>query len=175
MKKKGFTLIEVLMVVFILGLLVTVGSNLLFSVMKGASKTEFEKEAKQSGDYALGVMERMVRNASEIENCSSSSLEIKNRDGYITQFSCVIEDGTAKIASSSGGLSSALTGKNVTLNQTSPGSCSGNSLTFTCDLTNVPPVVTFSFTLSQLALPTGTRVEERGQSSFQTTVGLRNY
>ncbi len=68
-KEKGFTLIEILMVVFLLGIIVVIGSNLFFSILKGASKAEITKEVKQNGDYALAVMERHLRNASSVESC----------------------------------------------------------------------------------------------------------
>lgn len=166
----GFTLIEVLMVIFVMGILVVVGNNLFFSVLKGSSKAEIEKEAKQSGNYAIGVMERMIRNATSIVDCTSTRIIIKNKDGFVTEFTCASEDGTTKVASNSG----RLTGKNLTLNQTLPqNSCSGSSLTFNCSLSTTPPVVSISFTLSEIG--SSSRPEEKATVLFQTTVGLRNY
>jgi len=68
----GFTLIEILMVVFLLGIIVVIGSNLFFSILKGASKAEITKEVKQNGDYAMNVMERHLRNANSIESCGEA-------------------------------------------------------------------------------------------------------
>lgn len=157
-KKRGFTLIEVIMIVFILGIVVVVGGNLFFSVLKGASKAEITKEVKQNGDYAIGVMERMIRNAQEIvpNSCSGGSIQIKNPDGYFTTFSF---SGT-RIASNS----AYLTSENVKLVT--------GSYSFSCSQT-VPLTVTISFTLSQTA--TTTRPEEQAQVPFQTTVSLRTY
>lgn len=164
-KEKGFTLIEILMVVFLLGIVVVIGSNLFFSILKGASKAEVEKEVKQNGDYAMNVMERMIRNA---QNCSEASgiLTITNPDGNWTEFKCILQDEVTKIASSSASGTGNLTGKNVTL---------GNpcSLSFSCNSTKTPPVVSISFDLSQKG--TTTRPEEKAQIHFQTTVGLRTY
>lgn len=168
----GFTLIEVLVIVFLVGLIVIVGGNLFFSILKGASKTGITKEVKQNGDYALGVMERAIRNAQEIvqnsdgQTCTSAmnKIKVKAVDGGETEFGCVSEDGVAKIASGSG----RLTGKNLTLGATCPG-----SLSFSCDEVSFPPKVTISFTLSQKG--TAGRPEEKAQISFQTTVSLRNY
>ncbi len=175
MRKKinsGFTLIEVLMVVLLLGLIVIVGGNLFFSVMKGASKTEVTKEVKQNGDYALGVIERTLRNAKEIvqnsdgQICTSPmyKIKVKTTAGVDTEFSCVVEDGVAKITSTSG----LLTGKNVSLGTACPG-----TLSFSCDATINPSKVTVSFTLSQQGADV--RQEEKAQIPFQTTVTLRTY
>jgi len=161
----GFTLIEILVVVFLLGIVVVIGSSLFFSILKGASKAEIEKEVKQNGDYAMSVMERMIRNAQKIDECASgNSITITSQDGNQTEFKCLFEDGVGKIASGSG----RLTGKNVTLGTSCPG-----SLVFTCDLSKTPPVVNISFDLSQKE--TTARPEEKAQIHFQTTVSLRTY
>lgn len=157
MKKnyQGFTLIEMMVVIGILLIVGTMAVGLFFQTLKGASKVEILKEVKQNGDYALGVMERMTRNAQEIENCSGSKLKIKNPDGNTTEFSL----SGSQIVSTSG----KLTGSNV----------AASGLTFNCNSTVTPPVVEISFTISQ----TGslTRPEERAQVSFKTTVSLRTY
>lgn len=176
-KHQGFTLIEVLMVVFLLGIVVVIGSNLFFSILKGASKAEITKEVKQNGDYAMNVMERMMRNAQEIVQNSDgqictptmNKIKITNPDGNRTEFKCILQDEVTKIASSSASGTGNLTGKNVTLGT----SCSAASLSFSCDSSKNPPVVNISFDLSQKG--TGLRPEEKAQIHFQTTVGLRTY
>lgn len=163
----GFTLIEVLMVVFLLGIIVIIGSNLFFSILKGASKAEIEKEVKQNGDYAMNVMERMIRNGQEIlpnsevpsQTCTSpmTKIKIKNPDGKDTEFSF----SSNQIASNG----ASLTSGNVALVP--------DSFSFSCDSSKTPPIVTVSFDLSQKG--TGLRPEEKAQVHFQTTVGLRTY
>lgn len=162
----GFTLIEVLMTVFILGIVIVVGGNLFFSILKGASKTELTKEVKQNGDYALAVMERMIKGATYL-NCTGapSAIEITSPDGGLTVFRCLAGTDVTKIASNSG----ALTGDNVSLGA----SCTGSSLSFTCDQTISPPKVKVAFTLYQKG--SSTRPEEQAQVPFQTTVTLRTY
>lgn len=163
-KTEGFTLLETLMVVFLLGLILIVGGNLFFSVLKGASKAEVMREGKQAGDYAMNVMARTIRNAQNIADCSTANgITITNPDRTVTNFSCISEDGVNKIASGGG----RLTGKNVTL---------GNpcTLLFICDTTISPPKVKINFTLSQKST-TGQRVEEQAQVSFQQTVSLMTY
>jgi len=169
--KVGFTLIEVLMIVLLLGVVLAVGSNLFFSILKGGSKAEILKEVKQNGDYAIAVMERMTRNASEAVCCFDLScldqrtgeevgyLQITNSDRRTTTFFLESSEEVLKIASNSGVY---LTSKNV--NASSGG--------FVCE-GETPEVITISFTLSQKGTPL--RVEEKATQNFQTTVSLRTY
>lgn len=157
-KKQGFTLIEVLMIVFIMGIVAVIGGNMLFSIMKGTSKAEITKEVKQNGDYAMAVMERLVRSA---QNCSSAGgVTITNPDGRTTRFFCEAVSGVTRIASNSGVF---LTGDNVT----------ASNCIFSCDSTKTPPIVSISFDLSQKG--TDLRPEEKAQIHFQRTVSLRTY
>ncbi|MDP3955262.1 MAG: prepilin-type N-terminal cleavage/methylation domain-containing protein [bacterium] len=166
MSVHGFSLIEVLMVVFVMGIVVVVGSQLFFSVLKGASKTELVKQVKQNGDYALGVMERQIRSAKSIKECTPTSLRIVNQDDNETVFTCLLQDDVNKIASNS----STLTGNSVTLGS---GACPG-SLLFDCNgATLTPPKVTVTFSLYQKG--SSTRPEEQAQLFFQQTISLRTY
>jgi len=167
-KTAGFTLVEVLVVILSFGILAVAGSSLFISILKGAAKAEIEKEIKQNGDYAINVMERMIRNAREIVNCSSSSIRIKNPDGGYTTFNCRVNDQVASIASNS----AFLTGKNVTLDSNGEANCSSGNLTFSCTSGN-PPTVGISFTLYQKG--SSVRPEEKAQAKFETTVSLRTY
>jgi prepilin-type N-terminal cleavage/methylation domain-containing protein len=179
-KQKGFTLIEIIMVVFIFGIIIAVGGNLFFSILKGASKVEIGKDAKQSGDYALGIMERTIRNAQEIKTnsdgqiCTSNMKKIKlqNMDNTVTEFYCEANSGVAKIASKSGTLTTQyLSGNNITLASTN--NCTDSTLIFNCDATNSPPRVVISFTLIQKG--TTAKAEEQASVTFNTTVFPRIY
>lgn len=154
MKKNGFTLIEMLVVIGIFGILAFIGSNMFFTILKSSAKTRVLAEVKQNGNYALSVMGRMIRNAKSIEDCPGDSIRIENPDRDNTTFSC----SGGRIASNSANLTSdkvAVTGCNF--------SCAGT----------IPEVVTISFTLSQSG--TTTRPEEEAMIDFRTTVSLRTY
>lgn len=164
MKNNGFTLVEVLMVVFVMGIVIVVGGQLFFTILKGASKTELVKQVKQNGDYALGVMERQIRSAKKIDACTPTSLKIVNQDDGITEFKCLLENGVNKIASGS----STFTSDSVTLGATCPASlfdCSRSTL--------IPPKVSVSFFLYQKG--SSTRPEEQANLFFQQTISLRTY
>lgn len=160
--KKGFTLIEILVVTVILAVLGFMVTNIFFTTMRGTSKADVLREVKQNGNYALSIMERMIRNATSITTCSSpmSTIQIMNPDGQTTTF---FLSGT-QIASNSG---SFLTNSKVQVINP-PG------LIFSCTRTvGKPDVVTINFSLAQAGPIAGP--EEQASLSFQTTVSLRTY
>lgn len=168
---KGFTLIEILVVISILGLIMVVGTNMFIQVLKNNVKTEAIKDVKQNGDYAIMVMERMIRNAQNIRGCSSSVITIDNPDGRQTTFECL--DGA--IASRSGALSGKLTSSKVTLSSALPPAsvCNSSTLAFTCDSTFQPPTVTVGFTLTKVG--ENLRAEEQSSLIFNQSISLRTY
>jgi len=164
---KGFTLIEILVVIGVLAIIVVVGSMSFFNLLKGSMKTRTISLVKQNGDYALAIMERMIRKGEIIENteappreCESgmSKLKISNPDGRETEFSC---EGDTISSNSASLISNQVKVAN--------GNCS-----FNCQRTSIfePDVVTINFTLSQAQ--TGVRPEEEASIVFKTTVVLRN-
>lgn len=158
MKKSGFTLIEMIVVVAILGMVAIFGSNMLFTILKGSLKTKVLSEVKQNGTFAISTMERMIRNAKELVSCDSGSVKIKNPDDFETTFVC----SDTAISSNS----AALTSSNVKV----------DSCAFACSLGTagiLPSTVGINFTLSQVGA--ATRKEEKALVKFQTTVSLRNY
>lgn len=168
--KKGFTLIELLVSVGVFVIIAVVGSNLFFTILKGSGKTKILTEVKQNGDFAISVMERMIRNARKVSgDCTNrmGSLEIENPDGQTTTFEfCGGPDNL--VASKSGVMNCSdgrLTNNKVRL-------VSG---TFNCDPGDKlkPAVVVVDFILSQTGSPS--RPEEQATINFRTTVTLRNY
>lgn len=170
MKKRnsGFTLIETLIVVFLIGIVLVAGGNIFFGIMKGSSKAEIEKEVKQNGSYALAVMERMIRNSRRVTACddlAGASLEIENSDYGLTTFQL----GEGRIASSSAGGDLYLTTDNITV----------SSLTFTCvfdppsssDPQDIRRVgINFILSVGAAEAP-----ETFAEIEFQTSVSLRNF
>lgn len=178
-KKAGFTLLEVLVSITIAASVGILIAQVFFTTTKSNTKTELLKDVKQNGEYAVAIMERMIRNALRVEStCSKTgstlrSIEIANRDGNTTTFGCVLDTGITRIASTSGtGRTEYLTSSNLTIGGTS---CTDpdNSLSFVCtSYSDQPSKVTVSFSLSQ----TGTPPDQQDQASvtFQTTAVPRN-
>ena len=168
--KNGFTLIETLVSLGILGLLVVVVTALFFSLLRGASKTKAIQTVKQNGGYAISVMERMIRNAKQVLDCQTDYIKIKSQDEEETTFRFYSdsEEDDSWIASVSGTLTCAdarLTSSEVQLVSSS----------FTCmpGGGTKPDGVDINFSLAKTG--TGTRPEEGAVVNFQTSVFLRNY
>ena len=177
----GFTLIETLMVVFLMGIVLVAGGNIFFGIMKGASKAEVQREIKQNGEYALAIMERMIRNSIGIEDCSTGvSLTIRSPGpsggptSNQTIFQLVADNDVDKIASSSGAPVASnlfLTGDNVNT----------ASLTFTCypeDFASPEDIrrIGINFTLTPKGITAGEVPPEMyAEINFQTSISLRNF
>ena len=167
--KGGFTLIELLVVIGVVATVGTIVANLFFANLRAAAKTKALTEVKQNGDYALSVMERMIRNAKKIQlntsgkTCESgmSNLKILNSDGGTTEFIC--DAVNEQIASNS----AFLTSDKLTLSTLS--TCS-----FSCDQpAGKPAVIDISFTLEKGNVSLGR--EFTAEASFHATVSARLY
>jgi len=159
---KGFTLIEILVVIGILAIVALIGTNMFFTILKGSAKTRILAEVKQNGNYALNVMERMIRNGKITSSCgpNMSSIKILSADGEETEFACEAD----KISSNSASLTSSKV----------------KPVSGTCDFDCYegeegvsPDEVIIKFDLTQAE--TAARLEEQATVSFQTSVTLRNY
>ena len=68
MKKNqhGFSLIEMLVVIAIIGVIAGITSDIFINIIKASNKGNVLTEVKQNGDAASNKMERILRNAEEI-------------------------------------------------------------------------------------------------------------
>jgi prepilin-type N-terminal cleavage/methylation domain-containing protein len=157
-RNKGFTLIELLISIVIIAIVGTVVVGIFLINLRVTAKTKILTEVKQNGNYALEIMERMIRNAERVQSVcsgSSSNLQILNPDKDLTTFSC-----GNQIASNSGYLtSSELLVKGCSFN------CQQSA--------NKPAVITIQFTLSQKSATAGQ--EFTAEIPFQTIVSTRSY
>ena len=157
---KGFTLVEIVIVVSLLALISVIGGNFFFSALFGSSKAEALKEVKQNGEFALKVMEESIKNAYGFVSCDPNSIVVKNKDNQNNNYHFEIVDNIGRIASDSSHLTSERV--NVT-------NFSINCITSS----GVPPKVIISYTVSQSDL--NVRVEKKATYDFKTTVTMRNY
>jgi len=164
-KDKGFTFIEVIIVIAMITVLSTVSINILITVLRGSLKSQVTKEVKQSGDYAINVMTRMIRNATSIEDCAGNSIHIRNPDAFETVFNCGTQISSASASINPTPVPELLTSSDLDI---VPGTC-----LITCDLTKDPPIVTIDFSLSKNT--SSFRAEEQIRIDFHTKVALRSY
>ncbi len=177
MKKSGFTLIEILVSIVILGIVAVIGSQMFFSILKNTAKTRTLAEVKQNGNHALAVMIRMIRNARSIELNSDDQtcelgmkkLKIMNPDWEWTEFQFNEDPDPEKrrVIFATESHTDDLTSGEVAIDTT-------KAYTFDCiDPGDGPPTVTINFTLIQVEV--GARAEEAARVDFRTTVSLRTY
>lgn len=175
---RGFTLIELLVVTTLIGLIGVIITEVFVLGFRSQGKSETVKEVKQNGDYALSVIEGMVRNAADIPasqcdtgpNPDTSQLTIVNLDRFTTTFEC---DASSHLASISAGfpeptpaISMPLTSSRVAVtNCTFTVVCPPHPLS--------PKYVYVNFTVSQAGA--GLQPEKRASLEYQTTVSLRGY
>lgn len=173
-KNHGFTLVEILMVVALLGIFSIAVVQVFFTIVSQQTKTAAIEEVKQSGDYAFSVMETMIRNAKVVilPSCNTTlnqkSIEIKNPDNGITTFDC----SKSNISSKSAGYSVLdldLTGPNVVVS-----SC---NISYVCPTPAVGGTagryVYFSYVVEPANVTPGDPIAGSTQS-YQGTVTIRN-
>ena len=71
--KKGFTLLELLVVVAILGIVMVAITQLLASVLSNSGKSAASQSVKSSGQFALAMIQKTLRRAKSA-SCTANSL-----------------------------------------------------------------------------------------------------
>ena len=164
---KGFTLIEMLMVIGILSVIGTVAVTVITITLRGAKKTDLLNFANQNGDAALSQMVKSIRYAtlttpaSCVTTTTTSSITITSLlDHQPTTYSCA--NGT--ISSNSASL--------LDTNSLQVVSCAS---TFVCSQPSalVPPIITIQYVLAPKI--GGSFEETNFRLPFQSSVTLRNY
>lgn len=185
MRNQGFSFVELLIVVALFAGLMIAISRIFFANLSGTQKTQNLIEVQQSGERALLIMKRKLRNAREItgSSCSvggtvSDTLTIKDppvsgsSEYTTTQFVCdndgISTDGIKMAVTSYGGTNQPdnyLTSSNVTV------SC--GSL-FTCTQpVGSPASININFSIAKGA--NSSDAQRYVQKDFSAKVTLRNY
>ena len=162
--RKGYTLIEMVVVAGIMGIIGVVSVGLFLSTMLGGGKSTALNDVRSNGDYAITQMERMIRSARYIVSgtCETgmTSLRIKNPDGNTTEFSSI----EGYIASNSG----ILTSDDIFLATDGP-------LIFDCVSSDSksPEVISIRFTLQKGDPDFPNR--DYARADFSTSVQIRSF
>lgn len=161
MKRKnlgpGFTLVEVLVVVTLIGIFMVATTQIFFTSLQTQSKSQIKQEIKQNGDYILSIMEQVTRNGQDVTG-GGTNFTVTNPDGTTTVFNCaapsIQRDGQV------------LTSSKVVVSNCAVVVVVPNPPTS-------PKYVFVNFTLRQAAATTDVR--ETATEYFQGTYTLRNY
>lgn len=72
---KGFTLVELLVVMVVLLTVGTIIGVILFSAFRGANKTNTIIQVRQNGSYAIAQMEKTIRGAYSLDGMSLNNID----------------------------------------------------------------------------------------------------
>ena len=157
--KKGYSLIELTIVVGLISVLSVTISGIVLSTIVNSTRIRNQVKLRQAGDYAIGQMNTLIRNSRSINSCNSlsSTVTINNIDGGTTD---IMLEGT-QIASNSG----------VYL---TPSDLEISNFTLSClpDDTD-PRLINILFTLTLPGGGTG-KASESPTETFSTSAEIKN-
>jgi prepilin-type N-terminal cleavage/methylation domain-containing protein len=165
--QKGISLIELLVVVAIFAFVGTIVTRAIVLTLQGTQKSTSIVSARENLDYAMGIIERQIRNANSItSDCfgePSTEIDYLDQNGNLGAFSC---QGTGTIGSY------IASGSATPVNRITNSAVEITNCSFVCNSTGTtPPVVSISLTV-QNATTSGTA---GGEVSSSTQIDLRNY
>ncbi len=182
-KNKGFTLLELLVVMVVLISTGIVIGGILFSSLRGVTKTNTLTAVRENGDFAISQIVKMIRNAKEFKGVSTDGetffndcsvggvpkyyhIKITSPDGGETTFSCEFATISSKSASFS----------NISLIDTRAVVVKQDSCFFTCSQESLTetPTIGIRFSLQQEESINVFQGERTAAIDFQTSVTMRN-
>ena len=93
MNNKGMSLLEILVVVSVFAVLGILITRSVLLTLGGGKKSESLIRIRENLNYTIAVIERQLRNADSIIDCSNTnplSISYKDQSGTATTFTCVI-------------------------------------------------------------------------------------
>lgn len=98
---KGLSLLEILVVITIFSVLGILVSQSVILTVRGTKKSESLVSVRENVNYAMGVIERQVRNSDKIvcEESTETNLSYVDQEGNASDFWCVIGGNDSYIAS----------------------------------------------------------------------------
>jgi len=163
----GFTLIEIILVIAILGVLGTFVGGVLLQSYRSSLTTTNLNEIRQNGNFVMRVIEADIRNAKEIDQGSGCGIPPPSPPD---PNKLVLKDSTGALVTFDRGTTPApaFVYKNTTTSHLTSNKVNVTTLSFTCEVGTFPQKVSISLTLSDY--PGGTLT-----LPFVSTVALRNY
>lgn len=162
----GFTLIEMLVVVAIVGVVATISTQIVLSLIRSNNKTNVQNEVKQNGSYTIDLIERDVRAATAAISTDSTNLTLTSQDGSTVAYTCGVK--------SSGNNGFIRRNSNPLLNTDLNSGVAVGSCSFVIAPSTNPQLITVDFTLTQAA-NSATRSDLTVTQNFHTSVSLRTY
>jgi|GEM_PF-1156565 prepilin-type N-terminal cleavage/methylation domain-containing protein len=186
----GFTLVELLVVIFVMALIATVGGDVIISTLRSSNKANIINEINQNANFVLSSVESVIRNAKSVQILDSPTnrqLEIidqyNQKNGFCLKTVLVSGSTVGVMARSSDGCvtttnltnANPVNGVSVYLGAATPPvpSPAPTVSSFQISGTN-PPLVTVTLTLRQGPAAPG-RIDYNATSTFTKSIELRKY
>lgn len=175
--KKGFTLIEVIVVIAVIGMIIPAIFSVIVAILQQELKIYQLSEVKRQGDYALAIIESTIKtNAVSINDAGTGGNEVCAdagesgnadyfRDEQGNWFRFTVSNSRIASGSSIVNATGEITKSNVVV----------TNFSLTCARPNgaAPAIINVQFTVS--AGGSSTRQEERASITYRTKLKLRNY
>lgn len=95
MRSKGFTIIEILVVIAVISIVGVIITEIFFNTLKGSNKSNLITKIKQNGQSALEIMDKTIRNADHVvcpvveanKMSASDNVLVVEKDGKYIRFS----------------------------------------------------------------------------------------
>lgn len=79
MNKKGFTLVELLIVIGLIGITVGVTGDIILTLIRSYSKTQATTDVERIASFAVGKLEKEFKNATSVTSISSNSITFETK------------------------------------------------------------------------------------------------
>lgn len=168
---RGFTLVELLVVVSLMIIVVGVTGDIIVSLVRSYSKTQITNEVEQNANFVMTKLEKELRNATSVTNVTDKELTFTRRlpSGSTETITYTIKDAGTIVREIAG----SGTGEVLLINDASP---SGVYLTpdtslFTDDSTaGGPTVIKINISIRQIGDPA---VQFTQSVDLETTIVVR--
>ena len=178
MRSKGFTLLEVILVLGILVIILPLGFSIFLATSRAQLKVYVLHNVKRNGDTALSIMQNLIKTrALSLQQsdgsaiCSSAPSSYSSGDVYFVD----ADDNRFRFYISYNKIPSEISSIGVSFLTNEQVSVPSGGFSLTCNRATPfsPPLVALSFSISQAA--STSRAEEQAALNYQTKIRLRAY
>ncbi len=161
--RQGFTLLELLMFVGLVGLILVGITQVLGATLAGSGKSQGMQQVKQNGQFAMSTISRLLRQANSVTACAAGQLDFSILESGTTA-TYRFETNSSRIRKTYNGVLSWVTDDGVEVTG------------FNCSLTSPgsgqPAIANLSFNVSKPGLSVESII---ANINFKDSISLRNY
>ena len=161
--KKGFTLLELLMFVALVGLILVGITQVLGATLAGSGKSQSMQQVKQNGQFAMSTITRLLRQSNAVTTCGAGQLVFTVLESGATS-TYTFETSVLRIRKTYNGVQSWVTDDGIEV------------ANFSCSLTSPgsgqPAIVNLSFNVRKPGLSVESII---ANINFKDSISLRNY